>query len=260
MSRVIGVLAHKGGVGKTTTTVTLADLLTLAGLRVLVVDLDVQGNVAHSLGLENDNGLFQFMVADAGKDAVRQTRRGFDVILSGVKTVKVKRDFVNTPAYMQPHFKLRDVLVGVRADYDVILMDTAPGVDDLQVAAIAAADLMFVPVALAELSVKGAVQAIKLLDTLKRRDVFGGRLLGVIPTKWERVTTESRYQLKAMRNSGLRCWPPVPEDVKVKEAARRGQTLVEYNERMRALVGVKNGSGRVGGYVRVAKMLIEEVG
>jgi chromosome partitioning protein len=240
--------------------VTLADLLALAGQRVLVVDLDVQGNVGDSLGMENDNGLFQFLVADMGRAAIRSTRRGFDVILSGPKTVRVKRDFDNTPSYERPELRLLRALEEIAPAYDVVLLDTAPGVDVLQVAAMAAADGVFVPVALSELAVKGAVRVIKLLDTLKRNGVFSGHLLGVIPTMWERRTNESAYQLKAMRDSGLRCWPPVPMDVKVREAARVGQTLVEYCQGMRALIGVSmNGSGQVGGYVRVAKMLMKEL-
>jgi chromosome partitioning protein len=259
-TQVIGVLAHKGGVGKTTTVVTLADLLALAEYRVLVVDLDVQGNVGECLGLENDNGLFRFLVAEAGKGAIQTTRRGFDVMLGGVKTVKVKRDLVNTPSYERPEMRLRAALAEIHFDYDVIFLDTAPGVDELQIAAMAAADGVLVPVDLSELAVKGAIKVIKLLDTLKQREVFLGRLLGILPTKWERVSRESKYQLRAMRDSGLVCWPPVPQDVKVKEAQRAGQTLVEYNHGMRALCGVNlNGSGVVGGYARVAKKLMREV-
>jgi chromosome partitioning protein len=258
--KTIGVLAHKGGVGKTTTVLALADLLTLAGKRVLVLDLDVQGNVALSLGLENDDGLFRFLVSEAGPGAIRETRRGFDVILSGAKTVRVKRDLVMAPSYERPELRLKRELRKVAGGYDVILLDTAPSVDELQVAAMAASEGVFVPVELAALAVEGAVQVIQLLTTLKNNGVFQGRLLGIIPTMWERVTRESRLQLKAMRDSGLRCWAPIPDDVKVKEAAREHQTLVEYNPQMRALIGVElNGSvGRRGGYVKVAKRLLKE--
>jgi cellulose biosynthesis protein BcsQ len=77
---------------------------------------------------------------------------------------------------------------------------------------------------------------------------------------WDRVTRESALQIEAMADSGLRVWPPIPVDVRVREAARHGLTLVEYQPRTRAMVGVRlNGSGLVGGYVKVARELLEEL-
>jgi chromosome partitioning protein len=184
------------------------------------------------------------------------------VIFSGPKTVRVKRDLITMPSYERPELRLRRALNAIADAYDVVLLDTAPSVDVLQVAAVATATHVMVPLSLDQYAVKGAVQVIKLLGTLKRNRVFEGRLLGLIPTRWERVTTESRLQLEAMhafgKKSKVPCYPPVPEDVRVKEAARAGQTLPEYDRDMRALRGVRMRSGkRVGGYVRIA-MVLEE--
>lgn len=251
----VAVINQKGGVGKTTSAVTLAHALARLGRPTLLVDLDAQGNVADALGLSKSPGLYSLLIL--GTELVTPSgREGLDVILSDKRTVEAKQILAGRDFREQALAEALSVFYDL---YDVCIFDVAPGVDVLQVGALVACDLFFMPVALDHLAVVGAADALASAASLNRMRM-GGRFVGILPTMWERTTKESHEQLQALSNRfGRLVWPPIPLDVKAREAPAFGKTLWEYAPQCRAVMGVKVKHLMVGGYGAAALRLLQEV-
>ncbi len=263
MAKVLSIVNQKGGVGKTTTAVTLGHGLAMAGKRVLLVDLDSQGNVADALGMDKTDALYRFLTDRVGDEAIAHSgrehgRERLDVILSNKTTLKAKHRLVEMNFR---EYQLKRALSDVGDAYDAIILDIAPGTDILQISALVAADVFLIPVALGHLAVVGAADALGTVASLKEVGAFSGTFLGVLPTMWERTTKESHEQFNILAQQfGHMVWPPIPLDVKAREAPGFGQTLWEYAPKTRALTGVELRSGkRVGGYAEVLARLLKEI-
>ncbi len=167
MPTTIAILNQKGGVGKTTTAVTLASGLARMNYRVLLIDLDTQGNVADSLGLAHGDDLRRLLSPDLHCPLDQA------VTPSGVDNLDVIRSDKSTTALKQTlagvtlrEYILADVLQN--AGYDVIVLDCAPSVDLLHFAALVAADYLLIPTRLDKLAVNGVRDALQTLAALKR--------------------------------------------------------------------------------------------
>lgn len=247
----ICVANQKGGVGKTTSTVTIGHGLARRRYRVLIVDLDSQGNVADSLGLAAGNELYRMLTPDNPKplaEVIVKGRENLDVIRADKSTVRLK---MTLSGLDDRHLVLADALKGT--SYDVILLDCPPSGDLLQTAALIAADYLIIPTQLSQLSVKGIKEMLDALKSVRRLAPAKCQLAGIIPTLFNRSTTEQHEQLvhlaKTFKDLVL---PPVPTDTKCAESTRVGQTLWEYAPGCRALQGFINGGGKpVGGYEQV---------
>ncbi len=257
--KTLAIMNQKGGVGKTTTATTLGHGLARQGHSVLLVDLDAQGNVADALGLPKGPGLYNLLIAQAGKQAVTPSGRpNLDLILGDKRTVEAKQILVTKPFREQ---LLRQALEGLNC-YHYVILDVAPGVDIMQVSALVAADAFLIPVALDHLAVVGAGDAMTSAAHLKRSGGLSARFLGLLPTFWERTTSESHQQLKILVDQFKRVlWLPIPRDTKAREAPAHGQTLWEYAPHCRALDGVQlqNDDHKAGGYRKALERVIQEM-
>jgi len=288
----IAIVNQKGGVGKTTTAVTLAHGMALWGLRVLLVDLDPQGNVADALGLEKSDGVSQMLnikyqmtngkSRENGRGVVFSGRPGLACVL-GDKSTVLARELVMGRADRE--YAVRDGLERFEGEYAVAVLDTAPGADVFQIGALVACTHYLIPVSLDHLAAVGAVDVLGSVAGLVEAGLGpGGRgypggghpwwvplrgFLGVLPTMWDRVTNESHLQLERLTEMfGEGVLPPIPVDVRAREAPAHGRTLWEYG-RCRALDGVAVGPPHtargyagpvVGGYRAVLRRVIELVG
>lgn len=247
----ICIANQKGGVGKTTTAVTIAHGLARQGRKTLLVDLDSQGNVADSLGLEPGNDLYKLLTPDNGlpiSQAVTKARENLDVIRADKSTVRLKLTLAGLD---ERHLVLSDALAA--AAYDAILIDCPPSVDLFQTAALVAADYLIIPTQLSQLAIKGIKELLDSLKAVRRLAPTECQLVGIIPTLFNRSTTEQHEQLVHLAKLFKKLvYPPVPVDTKCNEATRAGQTLWEYAPQSRALQGFINGGGKsVGGYGQV---------
>lgn len=256
MTAILAVVNQKGGVGKTTTAVTFAHGLAIEGQRVLLIDLDPQGQVATSLGLRKEAGLYRLLVKGAGARAVSKTGRANLWAVLGDKQTVVARREINA-MYLRI-YTLRRALKDL--DYNTIILDTAPGADILQVNALCACTHFLIPVELDHLALQGAADTLATVASLKELDALDGRFLGVLPTMWKRTTTHTREQFEVLRKQfGNLLWPPIPDDTKAREATLEGRTLWEYAPICRALSGASTSNGLVGGYIRAVERLMEEI-
>ena len=254
MHTTMAILNQKGGVGKTTTAVTLASGLARNGYRVLLIDLDTQGNVADSLGLPHGDDLRRLLSPDL--------RCPLDQVItsSGLDRLDVIRSDKSTTALKQTlagvtlrEYILADVLES--AAYDVILLDCAPSADLLHFAALVAADYLLIPTRLDKLAVNGVRDALQTLAALKR--ISHCQVAGILPTFYERVTLESHEQLIHLAQTfGKLVLPPIPQDTQCRVASRYGKTLWEYSPQAKALTRLRTrqpASGWISTSLRTSK-------
>jgi len=253
----LALINQKGGVGKTTSAVTIAHGLALAGAEVVLIDLDAQGNVGDALGLEKTGGLYRLLFEPAAPAVQESGRERLDVVLGDHSTVEAKQRLAGLDFR---EFALREALEGFDR-YDVAVLDVAPGVDILQVAALVACDAFLVPVELSHLAIVGAGDALNSAAALMRRSRgVCGHFIGVLPTFWERTTRESQEQLQVLVELfGQQGWPPIPLDVRARECPAHGLTLWEYAPKCRALMGVEIEGMQRGGYRQVLARLAREI-
>ncbi len=250
---IIAVANQKGGVGKTVTAVTLAHGAALRGKMVLLVDLDPQGNVSDSLGLEEENELIHFLEGDSYE--VKYGRENLSVIRSDKRTAAYKNILAGRD--------YRELTIIENLEtwkkttwhnwFDLIFLDCAPSIDVLQVAALTAADYLIIPTKLDQFAVKGILEVLRSMAAVNKR---GGHLTlaGVVPTFYERTTKESQSQLESLAaqfESAI--WPLIPQDVTIRQANRAGQSLWEYAPACRAITGI---DGIGGGYASVLNRLL----
>jgi chromosome partitioning protein len=253
---VLAIVNQKGGVGKTTTAVTLAHGFALRGKRVLLIDLDSQGNVADCLGLPEGGDLYDLLSPRNETDpelliqnvAVDSGRPALDVIRSDKTTATLKQMLAGDDFKV---YRLQDALE--YSTYDLVILDCAPSVDLLQTAAIVAAYYVLVPTRLDQLAMKGVRDVLKSMKTVEGRIRREIRLAGILPTFYDRVTSESYLQLKHLAKAfGPQVLPPIPTDTQCRVASRHGKTLWEFAQNSRALRGYVHEDGeRIGGYKEV---------
>jgi chromosome partitioning protein len=244
---------QKGGVGKTTSAVTLADGLSRLKKRTLLVDLDPQGHLALSFGLEKAPGLYRWMVLGETLDAVKvEIRPHLDLIPGDKQTEKVKRQI--TLADFRETI-LADLLH--ESEYDAVLLDLAPSMDVLHLNGLIAADWVVIPTRPDALAVDGVKE---ILTTMAEISRTGHRYRGysILPTFFDRTTRETFLQFQDLaRAFGEHVWPPIPQDTRVRETAAYGKTLWEYAPHSTSIEGYAEGSRRLGGYRQVLGRMLE---
>jgi len=226
--RRIAVFNHKGGTGKTTTSVNLAAGLAERGKRVLLIDADGQGNVGASLGIRGERGLYHVLVhGDAADEIAVPVRPNLDVLTSNELLAAAELHLAQRPNRDRI---LRERL-GDRTDkYDVVILDCAPALSLMNQNALVFADGVLVPVACDYLSIVGVKQVMKTMKNVRellRHDV---RLVGVLPTFYDSRQRIARDALATLhRYFGERCLPPVRSNTKLREAPSAKQTIFEYD-------------------------------
>ncbi len=253
--KIISFANQKGGVGKTTSAINLADRLAHQNYRTLLVDLDPQGHVALALGLEKTPGLYQLICLDEKLSrVVRPARPNLDILPSDKRTEKVKRqitlsDFRETI--------LADIFRS--SDYDVILIDMAPSLDVLHVNGLVCSDWVIIPTRLDALAIDGVKEILLTMGEIAQRGyAFQG--YSILPTFFDRTTRETLTQFRELVQAfGTRVWPPIPQDTRVREATAFGKTLAEYSPESPAMSGYWDGRNQIGGYQQILQRLMEVI-
>jgi chromosome partitioning protein len=225
--RRMAIFNHKGGTGKTTTSVSVAAGLALKGYRVLLVDTDSQGNVGVSLGLKTDKTLYHVLVMGLRpQDVAVKVRENLDVLPSN-ETLAAAELYL---AGRQNRDRiLRDRLVAASSHYDVILLDCSPSLSLLNQNALVFADGILVPVACDFLSLVGVRQVIKTVKNVNSLLHHPVQIHGVLPTFYDSRARICRDAWGTMKEHfGDRCFQPIRATTKIKEEPAQGKTIFEY--------------------------------
>jgi chromosome partitioning protein len=253
--KIFAFANQKGGVGKTTTAVTLADGLSRMKVKTLLVDLDPQGHLALSFGLEKTPGLYRLICLDETLEkVVVNISSNLDLVTGDKQTEKVKRQI--TLSDFRESI-LTDILQD--APYDAVLLDMAPSLDVLHINGLIAADWVVIPTRPDALAVDGVKE---ILTTMAEINKSGHRYRGysILPTFFDRTTRETFLQFQDLAKTfGEHLWPPIPQDTRVRETVAYGKTLWDYAPNSVAMNGYKDGKQRLGGYKQVLARMLEVI-
>jgi chromosome partitioning protein len=242
----ITIANQKGGVGKTTTAVTLAHGLALKNYNVLLADLDPQGQCASHLGMEQESGVFNLLCSDPRpplRDVVRTATQCRTLyLLPGNKRTATAQTVLGFEGYDETY------LAGVfgspqfnsgRLHY--VIMDTAPstsGRHGLQEMALYAADVIVVPAAVDYLSLEGVAQILHTIKSLRRPHA---PVLRVQPTFYDEVTKESATNLEKLREQfGSVVLDPIHRAATLRECPPLGKTIFAHQPNSRAATEYAN--------------------
>ena len=236
---ILTVSNHKGGVGKTTTAATVGHGLAIKGKRVLLVDLDPQGQLAPALGLRQEPGIFDLLVSGRGiTEVVRYARDHLYLVPGNTRTATAQT--VATYESADPGQLGGSLAEDLCQGVDFVIIDTAPSVGFFQTMALTMADLVLIPCACDHLALRGIASLVDSLAELKAGG-WAGRLMGILPTFYDNQTRESARNLAELqtafgqRERGGLVLEPIHRATVIREATAEGQTVFEYAAKCRAV-------------------------
>jgi chromosome partitioning protein len=243
MGIVYAVVNQKGGVGKTTTAVNLAAFMALAGKRVLLVDLDPQGNASSGLGIDR-NGL-KLSTYDVLIDGCAVVEAMVQTAVANLLLLPATLDLAGADleliAKISREHYLRRALAPVRGEFDVVLIDAPPSLGLLTLNALVAADGMIIPIQTEYYALEGISQLMKTVDLVKRHLNPDLTISKVILTMVDQRTRLALQVVDEVRNYfGDRVSPTeVPRNVRLSEAPSHGMPVALYDNKSRGALAYK---------------------
>jgi chromosome partitioning protein len=239
MTRIIAVANQKGGVGKTTTCVNLAASLALSGSRVLLVDLDPQGNATMGCGVDKARlslSVYEWLVRGATlRDVVQPCPTGFELIPSNIDLTAAE---VELQRLEQREQRLKWVLHETHGVYEYVIIDCPPSLNMLTVNALVASDTVLIPMQCEYYALEGLTALLDTIEGVKQRANADLRIEGILRTMYDprsSLTRDvSRQLLKFFGDKVFRT--VIPRNVRLAEAPSHGLPVVLYDRQSRGAV------------------------
>jgi len=228
MSKVIAVTNHKGGVGKTTSTINIGAGLAKLGKRVLLIDLDPQANLSQSLGIKDPTATIYGAIRGEHPLQPVNVLKRLDVVPS---TLDLSGAEIELSSETGREYILRELLEPVKGSYDYVIIDSPPSLGLLTVNALTSADEILIPLQAQYLALQGLSKLLEIVDKIQKRLNKGLRIGGVFITQYDSrkilnrnvvETIESHFKETVFKTR-------IRDNVALAEAPTQGQDIFRYN-------------------------------
>lgn len=231
MAQVISVTNQKGGVGKTTTSINLSAALVLHKKRILLLDMDPQGNASVGLGVDTkdlDNTIYDVLLNEAtAREAIVSTESGVDVMTATGDLAGAQVELLNE---IGRELRLKKALLAVQDDYDYIFIDCPPALNVLTVNALVASDSVMIPMQCEYFALEGLSALISTIRAIRETLNPKLKIEGLLRTMFDKRNGLSGEVSKQLQNHfGDKVYDTViPRNVRLAEAPSYGESAITY--------------------------------
>ena len=248
MGRIIAIANQKGGVGKTTTAVNLAAALAATPRRVLLVDMDPQGNATMASGVDKrelENSSCEVLLGECpAADAIVKSAEGYDLLPGNIDLTAAEIRLMDEPAREQ---RLKTALAPLRDRYDYLLVDCPPSLSLLTLNALAAADGVIVPMQCEYFALEGLSSLVDTIEALKGKLNPALQIDGIVRTMFDvRNNLANAVSNELTQHFGDKVFRSIiPRNVRLAEAPSHGQSIVGYDRSSRGGIAYLGLAGEI---------------